>query len=99
MTHFANPPPSIDTVADVLPSIVRGMAEISRSLDVLVEITLQATNLPEETAEALIDLGDSLSKQGDRLMAAAIERRSSGPGSILLLKGPGHAVKERRSRP
>lgn len=40
MTHFANPPPSIDTVADVLPSIVRGMAEISRSLDVLVEITL-----------------------------------------------------------
>ena len=32
-------------------------------------------------------------------MAAAIERRSSGPGSILLLKGPGHAVKERRSRP
>jgi hypothetical protein len=87
MSH-AQRPPTFDDVAGVLPPIVRGLEQIAQSLDVLVEITLRATNLPEESADALADLGDSLIKHGHRIMGEAVARRRSGRGAAPIPTGP-----------
>ncbi|BCM87916.1 hypothetical protein [Methylobacterium indicum] len=81
-------PPTIDEVAVILPAIVRALTILVDNLEPLVELACQSTNLPEEAADALSDLGHTLTEHSRTIMREATERRRTGPGRVVLLKPP-----------
>jgi hypothetical protein len=85
MSGLVSDAPTLDTVANILPPLVRGMEEMARSLDLLIDVACAATNLPEVTAEALVDLGDTLSKHALILSGVTSLSKQSGiapPGRL-----------------
>ncbi|WP_053078472.1 hypothetical protein [Methylobacterium tarhaniae] len=77
-------PPTIDEVAVILPAIVRALGIIVDHLEPMVELACQSTNLPEETADAMSDIGHILTNQSRIIMHEAAERRRRGPGRVPL---------------
>ncbi|MGF3025530.1 hypothetical protein ACQVP2_22230 [Methylobacterium aquaticum] len=80
----AKPPPTIDDIAVILPPIVRALGLIVEQMEPLVDLACRATNLPEETADAMNDVGYALIQQSRALMHEAAQRRRSGPGRTVL---------------
>ncbi|MCF4126501.1 hypothetical protein [Methylobacterium sp. SyP6R] len=83
------PLPSVDDVAAMLPGLVRALGLIVDQTEPLVELSRRATNLPEETADRMSDIGHALTEQAHLLMREAAERRQSGPGRIALKAASG----------
>ncbi len=84
------PLPSIDEVAATLPGLVRALGLIVEQMEPLVELSRRATNLPEETADRMSDIGQTLTDHARILMREAAERRRAGPGRRAL--GPASAA-------
>lgn len=83
------PLPSIDDVAAMLPGLVRALGLIVEQMEPLVELSRRATNLPEETADRMSDIGHALTEQAHLLMREAADRRLSGPGRLALRAASG----------
>jgi hypothetical protein len=81
-------PPTIDDVAVILPGLVRALGLIIEQIEPLVDLSCRATNLPEETADRLSDIGQALTDHAHTLMREAARRRQVGPGRIALGPGP-----------
>ncbi|AWN54646.1 hypothetical protein [Methylobacterium sp. 17Sr1-1] len=77
-------PPTIDEMADILPPLVRALSEIVGMMEGLVDVACHATNVQESTADALADLGDTLTEYAHTLMREATERRRTGRGNVPL---------------
>ncbi|WP_053220865.1 hypothetical protein [Methylobacterium indicum] len=78
------PPPTIDEVAAILPSLVRGLGLIVEQMEPLIDLACQATNLSEETADKMNDVGYALIEHSRSLMHEALERQRSEPGRRIL---------------
>ncbi|MGX7705777.1 hypothetical protein [Methylobacterium sp. Gmos1] len=81
-------PPTIDDVVVILPGLVRALGLIIEQMEPLVDLSRHATNLPEETADRLADLGQTLTEHAHTLMREAARRRQVGPGRAALAPGP-----------
>ncbi len=77
-------PPTIDDLAVVLPALVRALGIIVEQMEPLVHLSCHATNLPEESADAMSDIGNALVEQSRLIMREANERRTTGPGRSSL---------------
>lgn len=77
-------PPTIDEVAAILPSLVRALGLIVEQMEPLMDLACQATNLSEETADTMNDVGYALIEHSRSLMHEALERRRKGPGRTIL---------------
>ncbi|ACA20402.1 hypothetical protein M446_6126 [Methylobacterium sp. 4-46] len=82
--------PTIDDVADLLPPLVSAIGQLVDQLDLLVSITCGASNIPEESANLMSDIGHTMTTHAHTLMRASIERRRNGPGRVAL-PGPDSA--------
>ncbi|MFH6783626.1 MULTISPECIES: hypothetical protein [Methylobacterium] len=78
------PPPTIDEVAAILPSLVQALGIIVEQMEPLMELACQATNLSEQTADAMNDVGYALIEHSRSLMHEGLERRRNGPGRTIL---------------
>ncbi len=78
------PPPTIDEVAAILPSLVRALGLIVEQMEPLIDLACQATNLSEETADAMNDVGYALTEHSRTLMREANTRRRDGSGRAML---------------
>ncbi|MCF4130190.1 hypothetical protein [Methylobacterium sp. SyP6R] len=78
------PPPTIDEVAAILPSLVRALGLIVEQMEPLMDLACQATNLSEETADAMNDVGYALTEHSRTLMREANTRRRNGLGRSIL---------------
>lgn len=78
------PPPTIDEVAAILPSLVQALGLIVEQMEPLMDLACQATNLSDDTADAMNDVGYALTEHSRTLMREANKRRRDGPGRTLL---------------
>ncbi|AWN55081.1 hypothetical protein [Methylobacterium sp. 17Sr1-1] len=83
-----HPPPTIDDIAVILPGLVRALGLIIEQMEPLLDLSCRATNLPEETADRMADIGQALTEHAHTLMREAARRRQAGPGRIALAPGP-----------
>ncbi|WP_053080450.1 hypothetical protein [Methylobacterium variabile] len=81
-------PPTVDEMADLLPPLVRALGEVAELMEGLVDVACQATNLSEATADALSDIGHTMSEYSHMLMREATERRRTGRGNVPLARKP-----------
>ncbi|WP_091754763.1 hypothetical protein [Methylobacterium sp. ap11] len=80
MTTSNHPVPEAEDVATILPAIVQALEKVADALDVIVDVACRAAILPEETADLLNDVGQTLIAQSRTIMHEAHERARGEAG-------------------
>lgn len=85
MSDDANETPlSIDDMSDILLPVTKAIATLVEQLESLVTANCRSSNISEESAELLAEVGNTALRHSRTLVREVNKRRSEGKGSRLL---------------